>query len=43
VIEMLLQGHQPGTVPRFTHRRRGYDKNDVDAFTDELRGWLSAL
>ena len=42
VIEMLSQGHQPGAVPTFTIRHRGYQKRDVDAFTDELRGDLSA-
>lgn len=39
VIEMLLQGYQPSAVPAFTIRRRGYDKHDVDAFSQELRDY----
>jgi DivIVA domain-containing protein len=36
--EMLWQGNQPGAVPAFGIRGRGYQRRDVDAFTEELRG-----
>jgi hypothetical protein len=37
-IELLAHGCQPDAMPPFTVRRQGYDRRDVDDFTDELRG-----
>lgn len=36
VIEMLVQGQQPGPPPTFTISRRGYATQDVDTFTSAL-------
>lgn len=37
VIDALSEGEEPGTVPVFAVRRRGYDRQDVDAFVEKLR------
>ena len=35
VIEALSQGDEPGPAPTFAVRRRGYDRQDVDAFVQD--------
>ena len=35
VIDALSEGEEPGAVPVFSVRRRGYDRQDVDAFVQE--------
>lgn len=34
-IDALSQGDEPGAAPAFAVRRRGYDRQDVDAFVQE--------